>query len=52
MRLLFFNRSALPMGGGMNRMVIDTMRRLRLAGHEVALVHGRGAEQLEGTGYI
>ena len=52
MRLLFFNRSALPMGGGMNRMVIDTMRRLRLAGHEVALVHGRGAGQLEGTGYI
>lgn len=52
MRLLFFNRSALPMGGGMNRMVIDTIRRLRLAGHEVALVHGRGAEQPEGTGYI
>jgi glycosyltransferase involved in cell wall biosynthesis len=52
MRLLFFNRSALPMGGGMNRMVIDTIRRLRLAGHEVALVHARGAGQLEGTGYI
>jgi len=40
------------MGGGMNRMVIDTIRRLRLAGHEVALVHDRGAGQLEGTGYI
>ena len=52
MRILFFNRSALPMGGGMNRMVIDTIRRLRLAGHEVALVHDRRAGQLEGTGYI
>ena len=40
------------MGGGMNRMVIDTIHRLRLAGHEVALVHDRGAGQLEGTGYI
>jgi glycosyltransferase involved in cell wall biosynthesis len=52
MRILFFNRSAMPMGGGMNRLVIDTIRRLRAAGHEVALVHARGAGQLEGTGYI
>lgn len=52
MRILFFNRSAAPMGGGMNRMVIDTVRRLRRAGHEVALVHGRGTERIEGTGYI
>lgn len=52
MRILFFNRSAVPKGGGMNRLVIDTIRRLRSAGHEVALVHGRGAGQLEGTGYI
>ena len=36
----------------MNRMVVDTIRRLRRAGHEVALVHARGAGQLEGTGYI
>lgn len=52
MRILFFNRSARPLGGGMNRMAIDTVRRLRAAGHEVALVHARGAGQLEGTGYI
>lgn len=52
MRILFFNRSAVPTGGGMNRLVIDTIRRLRLAGHDVALVHARGAGQLEGTGYI
>jgi glycosyltransferase involved in cell wall biosynthesis len=52
MRLLFFNRSARPLGGGMNRMVIDTVRRLRASGHEVALVHGRRGGQLEGTGYI
>jgi hypothetical protein len=41
MRVLFFNRSALPIGGGMNRLAIDTARRLRGAGHEVALVHAR-----------
>jgi glycosyltransferase involved in cell wall biosynthesis len=52
MRLLFFNRSARPLGGGMNRMVIDTLRRLRASGHEVALVHARRGGQLEGTGYI
>ena len=52
MRILFFNRSAVPKGGGMNRLVIDTIRRLRTAGHDVALVHGRGAGKLEGTGYI
>lgn len=52
MRILFFNRSARPLGGGMNRMVIDTVRRLRSAGHEVALVHDRRRGQLEGTGYI
>lgn len=33
-------------------MVIDTVRRLRASGHEVALVHGRRGGQLEGTGYI
>jgi glycosyltransferase involved in cell wall biosynthesis len=52
MRILFFNRSARPLGGGMNRLVIDTIRRLRASGHEVALVHARGGAQLEGTGYI
>jgi len=52
MRILFFNRSAWPTGGGMNRLVIDTIRRLRRAGHEVALVHARGGGTLEGTGYI
>lgn len=52
MRILFFNRSAVPVGGGMNRLVIDTIVRLRRAGHEVALVHARGAGQMEGTGYI
>lgn len=52
MRVLFFNRSARPLGGGMNRMVIDTIRRLRSSGHEVALVHARRGGQLEGTGYI
>jgi glycosyltransferase involved in cell wall biosynthesis len=52
MRILFFNRSARPLGGGMNRLVIDTVRRLRTAGHEVALVHARRGGQLEGTGYI
>ena len=53
MRILFFNRSALPLGGGMNRMVIDTAKRLRDAGHDIALVHGRDAAgQFPGTGYI
>ena len=52
MRLLFFNRSAVPLGGGMNRLVIDTARRLRSAGHEVALVHARNGGQFDGTGYI
>lgn len=52
MRILFFNRSARPLGGGMNRMVIDTVRRLRASGHDVALVHARRGGQLEGTGYI
>lgn len=53
MRILFFNRSASPAGGSMNRMVLDTARRLRAGGHEVALVHGREAGgQFDGTGYI
>lgn len=52
MRILFFNRSARPLGGGMNRMVVDTVRRLRASGHDVALVHARDGGQLEGTGYI
>lgn len=52
MRLLFFNRAAVPLGGGMNRLVIDTARRLRSAGHEVALVHARNGGQFDGTGYI
>lgn len=52
MRILFFNRSARPLGGGMNRLVVDTVRRLRVAGHAVALVHAREGGQLEGTGYI
>ena len=52
MRILFFNRSGRASGGGMNRLVVDTVRRLRVSGHEVALVHARGSGQLEGTGYI
>ncbi len=52
MRVLFFNRSAEPVGGGMNRMVIDTASRLNLAGHEVAMVHGREGGTFDGTGYI
>ncbi|MBU3666062.1 MAG: glycosyltransferase family 4 protein [Chthoniobacterales bacterium] len=52
MRVLFFNRSAVPLGGGMNRLVIDTARRLGGAGHEVALVHGREGGKFDGTGYI
>jgi len=52
MRILFFNRSGRASGGGMNRLVADTVRRLRASGHEVALVHARGSGQLEGTGYI
>lgn len=52
MRILFFNRSALPIGGGMNRLAIDTARRLRRSGHEVALVHSREGGQFDGTGYI
>jgi glycosyltransferase involved in cell wall biosynthesis len=52
MRILFFNRSAMPLGGGMNRLAIDTARRLRLHGHEVALVHARDGGQFDGTGYI
>ncbi len=53
MRILFFNRSAVPLGGGMNRMVVDTAQRLRDSGHEIALVHGReSAGQFSGTGYV
>jgi glycosyltransferase involved in cell wall biosynthesis len=52
MRILFFNRSALPLGGGMNRLAIDTARRLRASGHEVALVHARDGGQFDGTGYL
>ena len=52
MRILFFNRSARPLGGGMNRLAIDTARRLRSSGHDVALVHGRDSGQFDGTGYI
>jgi len=52
MRILFFNRSAVPLGGGMNRLAIDTARRLREAGHEVALVHAREGGKFDGTGYI
>lgn len=33
-------------------MAVDTARRLRVAGHEVALVHGREGGQFDGTGYI
>lgn len=33
-------------------MVVDTMHRLRGAGHEVALVHGRSGGKIGGTGYI
>ena len=36
----------------MNRLVVDTVRRLRASGHEVALVNARRGGQLEGTGYI
>lgn len=36
----------------MNRLAIDTARRLRMAGHEVALVHGREGGQFDGTGYL
>ncbi len=52
MRILFFNRAAVPLGGGMNRLVIDTAKRMRAAGHEVALVHARDGGQFDGTGYI
>lgn len=52
MRVLIFNRTAVPLGGGMNRLVIDTAKRLRGSGHDVALVHGRDGGQFEGTGYI
>lgn len=52
MRILFFNRSALPLGGGTNRLAIDTARRLRHDGHDVALVHARDGGRFDGTGYI
>lgn len=52
MRILFFNRSAVPLGGGMNRLAVDTARRLRGAGHDVGLVHARDGGQFDGTGYI
>ena len=52
MRILFFNRAAVPLGGGMNRLAVDTARRLRSAGHEVAMVHAREGGQFDGTGYI
>ncbi len=52
MRILFFNRAALSLGGGMNRLVIDTAKRLRAAGHEVALVHARDGGRFEGIGYV
>lgn len=52
MRILFFNRTAVPLGGGMNRFVMDTARRLQAHGHDVALVHGRDGGHFDGTGYI
>lgn len=52
MRILFFNRTAVAYGGGMNRLVADTARRLRSAGHDVALVHRREGGQFDGTGYL
>lgn len=36
----------------MNRLAIDTARRLRVSGHEVALVHARDGGQFDGTGYL
>ena len=36
----------------MNRLAIDTARRLRTSGHEVALVHARDGGQFDGTGYL
>ncbi|MEY3481516.1 MAG: hypothetical protein RIQ71_2291, partial [Verrucomicrobiota bacterium] len=36
----------------MNRLAIDTSRRLRAAGHDVALVHARDGGKFDGTGYI
>ena len=36
----------------MNRLAIDTARRLRSAGQDVALVHSRDGGQFDGTGYI
>lgn len=52
MRILMFNRAAFASGGGMNRLVADTARRLRAAGNDVALVHRREGGHFEGTGYL
>ncbi|PWU08599.1 MAG: hypothetical protein C5B47_04470 [Verrucomicrobia bacterium] len=53
MRILFFNHSASPTGGGMNQYVLDVIARLRAANETVALVHSREPHsEYGGTGYI
>lgn len=53
MRILFFHRAPVAIGGGSNQYVLDILPRLRAAGHEVALVHARGKEgTFSGTGYL
>jgi len=52
-RILFFHRVPVAVGGGSNQYVLDILPRLRAAGHEVALAHARGAVGgFSGTGYL
>jgi len=53
MKVLVFNETPAPTGGGMNYYVMDLLSRLREAGVTLALVHGRQTpSQHRGTGYI
>lgn len=53
MKILFLNRVAAPVEGGMNQYVLDVAARLRTAGETVALVHARNPpSQFHGTGYV
>jgi len=53
MKVLFLNRIAAPVEGGMNQYVLDVAARLRGVGVNVGLVHGRHpASQFQGTGYV
>ncbi len=53
MKVLFLNRVAAPVEGGMNQYALDVATRLKAAGVHVGMVHGRTpASRFRGTGYV